>query len=210
MTLDATIIPGGGLTAAGQVTPWVAARLDQAIATYQGEYLIPLSAGTTHKPPPLDERGFPILEAIAAAHYLVQQGMPADRIWPETCSLDTIGNAYCARVIHTDPSGLRRLRIITSAFHLKRTAAIFEWIFGLDPDSLPYQLHFIVVPDVGLSPDALKARHQREKAGLTQIHTLSATLQTLSDLHRWLYRDHRAYAVTHRPQPLTGAALESY
>jgi uncharacterized SAM-binding protein YcdF (DUF218 family) len=210
MSFDATLIPGGGLTAAGQVTPWVAARLDQAIVTYQGEYLIPLSAGTPHKPPPLDARGFPILEAIAAAHYLVQRDIPADRIWPETCSLDTIGNAYFARAIHTDPSGLRRLRIITSAFHLPRTEAIFEWIFGLNPGPNPYQLHCIAVPDVGLSPDGLQARHQREQAGLARIHTLAETLPTLSDLHRWLYRDHQAYAVAHRPQPLTGSALESY
>ena len=137
MSVEATLIPGGGLTATGEVPSWVAARLDRAIAMYQGEYLIPLSAGTTHKPPPLDEQGFPVLEAIAAARYLAEQGIPPARILPEICSLDTIGNAYFARVIHTDPLGLSTLRVITSAFHMPRTQAIFEWVFHISPPSPP-------------------------------------------------------------------------
>ncbi len=52
--------------------------------------------------------------------------MPAERIWAETASLDTIGNAYFARVIHTDPAGLRRLLVVNSAFHMPRTRMIFD------------------------------------------------------------------------------------
>ena len=95
MTIDAVLIPGGGLSASGEVTPWVKARLERAIAlTPRPQWFIPLSAGTTHKPPPLDANGFPILESIAAAHYLQQRGIKGTRILPETVSLDTIGNAY--------------------------------------------------------------------------------------------------------------------
>jgi uncharacterized SAM-binding protein YcdF (DUF218 family) len=210
MPVEAILIPGGGLTPEGQVPPWMAARLDRVIATYQGEYLIPLSAGTTHKPPPLDAKGFPVLEAIAAAHYLTERSISPDRILPETCSLDTIGNAYFARVIHTDPLGLRSLRIVTSAFHMARTEAIFNWVFGLSTAASPYQLQFMAVPDVGLPQTALQARRQKEKAGLAHVQTLIISLKTLPDLHRWLYRDHQAYSVAHRPPRLSGDALNSY
>ncbi|MEO1521145.1 MAG: hypothetical protein AAFU78_10250 [Cyanobacteria bacterium J06633_2] len=75
-TVDAVLIPGGGLLPSGDLVPWVKARLDRAIALrLRPAYFIPLSAGTTHKPPPLDENKFPILESVAAAQYIVSQGI---------------------------------------------------------------------------------------------------------------------------------------
>ncbi|MGF1461249.1 MAG: hypothetical protein ACFBSG_19745, partial [Leptolyngbyaceae cyanobacterium] len=87
---DAVLIPGGGLQPSGGLVPWVQVRLDGAIALVpQPHFFIPLSAGTTHKPPPLDSLGFPILESVAAATYLQRQGIDSARILPETVSLDT-------------------------------------------------------------------------------------------------------------------------
>ena len=47
---DAILIPGGGLTPSGALTPFVRARLDRALA-HSADFYIPLSAGTTHLPP---------------------------------------------------------------------------------------------------------------------------------------------------------------
>jgi hypothetical protein len=209
---DAVLIPGGGLLPTGTVTPWVQARLERAIAlSPPPQFYIPLSAGTTHKPPPLDQAGFPVLEAIAAARYLWQHGIAPERILPEVVSLDTIGNAYFARVKHTEPLGLRRLHVITSAFHLARTEAIFTWIFQLSPPSQPYHLTFEAVPNVGMEPAALAARQQKEQAGLQQVQALRSRLTTLPALHRWLYAEHAAYAIGQQPDPLTDiSALGTY
>jgi hypothetical protein len=50
---DAVIIPGGGLTSGGQLPAWSKARFDAAVRyNNQARFFIPLSAGTTHKPPP--------------------------------------------------------------------------------------------------------------------------------------------------------------
>ena len=209
--IDAVLIPGGGVSASGQVSPWGQARLDRAIAlTPRPAYFIPLSAGTTHKPPPLDATGFPVLESIAAARYLVGHGVEPACILPETNSLDTIGNAYFARVQHTDPLGLRRLHVITSAFHLPRTEAIFTWIFQLSQPQPAYHLSFEAVPDIGLTETVLTARYQKEEAGLAQVMTLRSQLTALPDLHRWLYREHAAYAITKNPIRITDTALETY
>jgi len=129
---DAILILGGGVHECGKLPLWVEARLQRALDLEQGEPIITLSVGTTHKPPPLDEHGFPIFESVAAASYLADHGIAPERILVEATSYDTIGNAYFSRVIHVDPAGFRRLLIITSAFHMPRTEAVFRWVYGLD------------------------------------------------------------------------------
>ena len=209
--IEAVLIPGGGLGLGGELPSWVQARLDRAIAlTPPPPYFIPLSAGTTHKPPPLDADGFPVLESVAAGRYLAAQGIAGAQILPETISLDTIGNAYFARVQHTEPLGLRRLHVITSAFHLPRTAAIFRWIFALSSPAVPYSLTFEAVPDVGMAADVLAGRRERERHSLMRVNELRARLTTLPEVHRWLYAEHAAYAIAHQPERLSSAALGSY
>lgn len=209
--LDAVLIPGGGLSSEGRVVPWVAARLERAIALMPPpRFFIPLSAGTTHAPPPLDGEGFPILESVAAGKFLLSQGIEGDRILPEAISLDTIGNAYFARVQHTDPLHLRRLHVITSDFHRPRTQAIFEWIFALSPPADPYRLTFESVPDEGLDAAALGARRDRERASLQKVEALRSRLQTLPAVHRWLYHEHGAYAIARSPERISNEALETY
>ena len=100
---DAILIPGGGLLPDGKPPRWVRERLDKAIEIADARFFVTLSRGTVHKAPPLDERGFPIDESTASAMYLLDRGVPEDRILTETASLDTIGNAYFSRVIHIDP-----------------------------------------------------------------------------------------------------------
>lgn len=208
-SLDATLIPGGGLREAA-VAPWVKVRLDWAISRYSGEYLIPLSAGTVHRPPPLDACGFPLLESVAAARYLLTHGIPVERILPETLSLDTIGNAYFARLLHVDPLGFRNLRIVTSTFHMPRTQAVFEWIFSLSAPLGHYRLSFEATPDVGLDTSALAKRKIRELDSLCIVEQLRDHLTTLPDLHHWLYTQHQAYAFSLAPVRVTDANLDTY
>ena len=193
MERQATLIPGGGLNSDGSLPEWVRLRFDRALALYTGECLIPLSAGTTHKPPPLDKRGFPIFEAQAGAAYLLEKGIPREKILVEACSYDTIGNAYFTRMLHCEPRGLRRLHVITSAFHLLRTEAIFRWVFGLDVASAPYELTFDATPDAGIAPDALAARVAKEQESLLRVANQRKQYDTLAKLHQFLFTEHAAY-----------------
>ena len=66
----AIAILGGGLTSEGHINPQVELRVQRALTLYHelksycsDVTLIPISGGTTHKPPPLDSVGFPITEA---------------------------------------------------------------------------------------------------------------------------------------------------
>ena len=152
---DAMLIPGGGVKDTGEIPPWVKARLDRALEISDAEYIITLSAGTVHRPPPLDQNGFPIFESIAGGRYLINHGINPKTVLAETCSYDTVGNAYFSRVIHVEPRELRKLLIITSEFHMSRTKAIFQKMYSLDDPDGKYHLTCEAVPNVGVSPNGL-------------------------------------------------------
>lgn len=193
---DAILVPGGGVRPGGELPTWVRRRLDLAVQLSGGAYIIALSAGTVHRPPPLDNHGFPIFESVAEAQYLIRAGVPPNRVLTETCSYDTIGNAFFSRVLHADPMELRRVLVITSDYHLPRTIVAFTWIYRLTPVATPYQLRFRGVADEEMDPSMLKARQERERKSLDAFKGLTQRLTTLKDFHRWLFTEHTAYSST--------------
>jgi uncharacterized SAM-binding protein YcdF (DUF218 family) len=207
---DAILIPGAGVRGGGELPPWTVNRLERALSLYDGEYIITLSAGTVHKPNPLDEEGFPIFESIAAARWLTAHGAPSQRILCETCSYDTIGNAYFARVIHIEPRRFRRLLVITSQYHIPRTEAIFRWVFGLDTPLGGFDLHFETTPNDGLTGEYLQARLEREKDSLEKLLETQKSIHTLAQLHEWLFTEHGAYAIAVPVEKAVGRVLNSY
>lgn len=213
--LDAILVPGGGLRENGTVPPWVENRLERALELAAGKTpILTLSAGTTHKPGPRDAEGRTIFESVAAARWLLHRGYPAELIFTETTSYDTIGNAYFARFMHADPAGWRRVAVITSAFHMPRTEAIFRWIFSVTPCEPHYELSFVCTPDVGMATEALAARRAKEQVGQRALVELAGRLPCLSAVHRWLFTEHAAYAVSGQEAGLRPLAdervLQSY
>jgi DUF218 domain len=192
---DGILVPGGGVREDGTLPLWVQLRLDRAIHLADGKPILPLSAGTTHKMPPREPNGWPVLEAIAMGRYLVARGYPAEQIWPEAASFDTIGNAFFSRMIHAEPAQLRELGVVTSEFHLARTELTFRWVFSLDPPARPYRLHFECTPDTGMKPDVLEARRAKERDRIEALQTVMESCRSLAGLHRWLYTSHSAYAI---------------
>lgn len=207
-TFDAIVIPGGGVRAGGELPPWVTPRLDRALAVVGSAYFMPLSAGTPHRAPPLDEFGFPWTEARAGASYLVERGADPGRILMEESSYDTIGNAYFSRMIHAAPRGLQRLLVITSAFHMPRTEAIFRWVYGLDGPGASRTLDFDETPDCGMDRHILAARRENERSALEALPALRSEIRTLAQLHTWLFAVHGAYSWTaKRSVPAQNAPL---
>lgn len=208
---DCIFIPGGGLLPNGSLPPRTLARLERALSLKSDtEQIAFLSGGTIHKPPPLNENGYPIFESRAAAEHLVQQGIDPTHLLTETCSYDTIGNAYFSRLLFAEPAKMQRLLVITSDFHLPRTQAAFEWIYGLTPLRSSFQLFFESVPNKGLSPEALKTRISREKQSLEKMRQTQLDITTLDSFHTWFYYQHTAYSVASQPDKAAGDVLESY
>jgi hypothetical protein len=176
----------------------------------QCRWIILLSGGTVHKPPPLDAAKFPVFESRQAAQYLIDRGIHPAQTLTEICSYDTIGNAYFSRLLFTDPLQLSNNLVVTSEFHLPRTRAIFEWVFSLPPVPLDYQLSFKSTPNRGLSPEALGARKQREAHSLGNLEVKRKKISTLAEFHIWLYSEHAAYAPHLSPDPIPDDELKSY
>jgi hypothetical protein len=210
---DAILVPGGGVRDEGKLPSWVQRRLDRAIEVYGGEYIITLSAGTTHRPPPVDQRGFPILESEAAAKYLIAAGISEKSILTETCSYDTIGNAYFSRVIHVEPARLQRLLVITSDFHLPRTQLAFEWIYRLGPRPFDPILEFESVTDPSMDQAVWLERRDKEQRSLEKLSLMTERILNVEQLHRWLFAEHSAYC-SGKPRFATseaaGETLNSY
>ena len=209
--LEAVLVLGGGVREGGSLPPWAKARFDLALNLAGDAVFMCLSAATTHRPPPLDGQGFPISEAVAGARYLVNNGVPAERIRLEATSLDTIGNAWFSKVLHVDPAGWSRVLVVTSEFHMPRTESIFTWIYGSEPGK--YALSFAASPNDGITPEGLQARNTREQRSLQNLRGIQQQLRTPRQLYSWIYAEHDAYSVTGqlRPRPpLDPEVMESY
>lgn len=208
---DCILIPGGGLLNDGSLPPWTIARLEYALSLKnECRWFLLLSGGTVHKPPPVDADGFPLFESRELAKHLVRAGIKPDRILTEISSYDTIGNAYFARMLFTEPLNLNKLLVITSDFHIPRTKAIFEWVFRLPPISFKYHLDFESTLNEGLSSQALAARIQREKISLENLRKTIQDVNTLDKFISWLYTEHTAYATDKPSKPLSDDELKSY
>lgn len=205
------MIPGGGIKDGREVPLWVRRRLDRAVERWRGEYIIALSAGTTHKPPPLDENGFPVFESVVSARYLIERGIDPRKVLVETCSYDTIGNAYFSKVIHVDPMGFKKLSVITSSFHIERVRVVFEWVYGLESSSGgSYCLNFEAVSDEGMDEELLSTRIEREKESLEYVLKLKEKIRTFREFHRWLFTEHGAYSVSAAAVQVKGKILDTY
>lgn len=190
MPYDAILILGGGVRGKAELPPWSEARFDLALELSQGEPFVCLSAATTYRPPPLED-GFPVAESIAGGRYLMQKGVKSGQIRIENASYDTIGNAYFAKLIHVDPPGWRRLLVITSEFHMPRTRAVFEWVYGFEPGR--YELTFAASPNRGMTADAAKVRADKESRGIAVLREHRRRLRSLREFHEWFFTEHSAY-----------------
>ena len=204
----------GGVTEAGVPHETVLRRLRRAARHHnqsrtRGHRMVIVAngGGTTHKPKWVSPAGYAVPEAALMARVLEEEGVPAEDIYLEGYSDDTIGNAYYARTMHADPAGWRRLLVITSEFQMPRTIAIYNWVFSLAAPpsgggggatasaSAAYELSFDSVPDRNaLPPQVLRVRRDKEAAALASFRAGElARMTRLPQLHSWLHRRHSAY-----------------
>lgn len=204
---DAIVVLSGGLTPESLPQPWVQARLDAAIPHLVSEstYLILNSRGTPHKPPGT------IDESVASAKYVAEKyGVEPGRILLDSWSLDTIGNAYFALVNLVVPLQLKSVLVITSEFHMTRSAAIFTHVFSLVQTC---SVEFLETDNRGLSSEALHARRRKEEASLGNFFThVVPKTSTLANLTRFVFGEHAAYSFGGNPMmaPTDPQLLLSY
>lgn len=69
--------------------------------------------------------------ASAMRNYLVNKhGLDKKFILIQDKSRDTVGDAYFARVLYSDPMVYKSIAVVTSAYHVERVREIFNFIFS--------------------------------------------------------------------------------
>ena len=182
--------------------PGCVSRLDHAAAEYARHasasapaYVLLSGSATPHKPPPLAQGGFPFHESTAMAEYLIDRGVPPEKILKDTASMDTIGNAYFSLVQHAAPRGWTKRGGRHRRLPHGRTRAPSSGSgTSGGPPALPViAMDFAATPDDGLSPEVCagqsRARGQ-ERGGAARERSASVT--DLPAFAERLYTTHSA------------------
>ena len=205
--LDAIIVLGGGVPDTVNDPPiYTKARCKYAAQVYQSIHssntskrpkILALSAGTAHLPQLLSSDGLPVWESTASASYLMKElNVPSGDVFVETTSYDTITNAFFARTNFCDIADWKNILIVTNEFHMMRTKYIFDWVMNAEHQVIDktYHLHYLSVPDEGLSKEALEARYEREQNSANNVKTVLATnYTTLKSIFYFINQDHSFY-----------------
>eukprot|EP00978_Attheya_sp_CCMP212_P016191 scaffold42226_cov45-Attheya_sp.AAC.4 len=218
-SFDAIFVLGGGVPSAPDKPPfYVEKRCDAAAQVYQQSQKSPailcLSAGTAHMPQLLSVDGLPVWESTSSATYLLDKlNIPPKDVFVETTSYDTISNAYFARTSFTDVTGWKRLLIITNEFHMERTKAIFDWIFGVSrmgSAEFGYELYYLSCDNEGLSSEAIAARAEHEAKGAKNVRDkLAKEYNSLRGVLQFLTEKHDFYSATKLSQRAIQTQLQS-
>lgn len=134
---DYIIIHGGGLINGNKVPPLLASRIDKAIQIFhksKDQAMIIPSGG---KGP--DET---ISEAAAMKQYLLDKGIPEDKILPEDQSTTTRENLiFSKKIIDSRPGG-KRTALVTSNYHVYRCLVLAKSLkikcIGIGAHVAPY------------------------------------------------------------------------
>jgi len=206
-SIDVILLLGGGVPISPIEPPvYVQRRCDVVaeimnISMHHHPSVICLSAGTAHVPQYIHE-GLPLWESTASAAYLInhkQYPIDPSYVYAETTSYDTISNAYFTRTTMTDVNtNWNRILVVTNEFHIRRSAAIFDWIFhapSVYDGSPKCEMYYLSVRNVGLSQDALISRKEHEARGEANVHNvLAKEYTTLQDIWRFLTTKHDFYS----------------
>lgn len=212
-TRNAILVLGGGLDESGELNEWSTRRVQKAVELYniqKPDYVMTLSRGTTYKPPPLDAKGFPLDESVIQAALLVEKDVPKEVIRMERLSLDTVGNAYYARLLFVEPLKIQKLWIITSEFHMPRTEAVFHWLMYLDPVIPGLEIEYVSVSDKGIDEDLLQGRIKKEEENLKKFIETQKSLRSMDAVHTWLYTQHNSYMYGGTPWKIDPKLVKTY
>lgn len=184
--------------------------------------ILTLSAGTAHLPQLMSADGAPVWESTSSAAYLQKRhgivnvyvettsyDTIGNAYYTRTSHTDVNGwrrlliitNEVCGGVnflsgaVSFPPATCLRLNLILYfiyQFHMKRTKAIFDWIFGIGDNG--YELCYLESENTGLTEKGLEARRLHEAKGEQSVlNNLAPQHITLKEVWKFLNEKHDLY-----------------
>ena len=133
-----------------------------------------------------------VTEARAMAEYAVALGLPRAALHVEEESRDTIGNAYFVLRCFLEPNDWTSIRVVTSDFHIQRTAWVFQKVLGLG-----YDVSFSPAPsELDHSTIAVRAREESDITAFLMDWLADVPDGDPLALARLIWQDHPGYAAT--------------
>mmetsp|Transcript_511 Transcript_511/g.825 ORF Transcript_511/g.825 Transcript_511/m.825 type:complete len:298 (-) Transcript_511:230-1123(-) len=206
--LDLIIVLGGGVPLSPDNPPiYTKNRCKYAAEIYHRSRkigssnhakILAISAGTAHMPQLLSADGLPVWESTSSASFLMKELQVNKKdMYVETTSYDTISNAFFTRTNFCDIANWTNILIVTNEFHMERSKLIFDWIMNAPPSYHKYKLHYLSVPDIGLSNEALEVRYDKERKSADNIsNVLMKNYPTLPDVFNFLNEKHSFYTAS--------------
>jgi len=153
-SVDAIVVLGGGVSDKGVLPQTVKERVKRSVNLFwrhKAKYII-MSGAWSYK-----SNRKKITEAKAMKMYAVKLGVKKISILLEERSKDTIGNAYFTRKEILDPKRLRKIIIVTSRYHAKRSEYLFNKVLGSK-----FTVN-ISASESKIGPQKLRRRMKKEK-----------------------------------------------
>ena len=136
--MDAIIVLGGSIDDDGRLGPDSVSRVDKGINVFRKDKASKLiMSGAYSFLAKIRPR---VLEAVSMKKYAVAKAIPSKNIIVEQESLDTLSNLFFSKKI-IRRYGWKKIAIVTSDYHLKRTRYAASKIFGNSYDIAYYGSH---------------------------------------------------------------------
>ncbi len=188
MKADAIMILGGGISQDGTLKQTTINRLEKGLELFNQEVAENIILSGKYSS---DLDYTPVTtEARAMARYLEEKGVPADKIYLEEESKDTIGNAYFTKIKILEPKNWRNIVVVTSDFHIPRAKYIFRKVLG---DG--YKVTFVGAP-TGFSYEKLEDLLEEERRVFNLIKSWIDDIPDGDDeaFKKFIFNVHPAYA----------------
>lgn len=192
--LDGIFVLAGGINDKGLCHPWVINRLNLAHKIFEEKKtnIFCIGGGTYHKPPILNKNNFAIHESTSCSEYLITLGVDPEYIYKEWSSYDTIANGFFSFTNFIIPLKFKKIILITSSFHMKRSKLIFEWFKNIFNSKI--EIIYLEAKDDDIDENIIKIRKSREKRSCNNLKkNVISKLKTLDKFHKWFYTEHKAY-----------------
>jgi len=155
--------------------------------------LVTSSGYTVNKPPYLNENGFPVLEAILAAHELRNQiNISDNQVFAESFSRDTIGNLFLTISTILIPLQIKQVVVISSAFHMNRVKLICKWLGSIFVPHVNFT--FIESKNPEFSAEVRKTIKEKENSSIKNLQHLYERIKNPEEFVPWFYHEHKAYS----------------
>lgn len=155
---DAVVVLSRYLNPDGSICDELRQRVDRGIELLTEEEVeaLVMSGGFADA-----DAGINIAHSDAMAEYAISRGVPAERVYRERNSMESVGHAVFVKKELLVPKDWRDIQVVTSDYHIPRITEIFNFILGRG-----FNLSFEGIP-TGMDTPEMKAR---EKASLEAFH----------------------------------------